>query len=161
MKQINIGIPEKKDFIRWAKILRFKLTGGFSCTKCGGKSNFNHVLFDSKVNVKRLMVSNSTPGICADCTIKELNEKEDIVFTEQDCECDWCGKPKMTMSFPRHEALESKVTFGGMWWNGHHICRSCLNIGFGHRGQIYSNRVKHKNGIVYNYNELGLWIKMK
>ena len=161
MKQININIPEKKDFVQWAKILRFKVTGGFSCMKCGSKSNFNQVLFDSEVNAKRLMVSNSTVGICAECTIKELNEKADVVFTEAECTCDWCGEAKMTMSFPRHEALESKVIFGGQWWNGHHICQSCLNIGFACRGPIHSNHIKQQDGITYNYNELGLWIKMK
>ena len=161
MKQIKIQIPESKDFMRWYEILHFKLTGGFSCTKCGAKSDFDTVKFNSVVNAKQIMVENRTRGICADCTIKELNEKADIVFTEDKCTCDWCGEPKMTTSFPRHEELESKVIFGGRWWNGHHICRSCLNIGFAYRGPIYSSHTKYENGHTFQYNELGLWIKVK
>lgn len=161
MKHIKIGIPEKEDFERWAKILRFKLTGGFSCTKCGSKSDFNNVQFHSKVGSKRLMLSNHTPGICAECTRQELNDKADIVFTEDNCKCDWCGESKSTMSFPRHDELESHVTFGAQWWNGHHICQNCMNIGFNNRGPIESNISKHENGKHYQRNELGLWIEVK
>lgn len=161
MKQINIDVPEKKDLVRWIKILRFKLSGGFSCNKCGEKSNFNAAHFDSTINGKRFIFENRTKGICPDCTIRELNEKADIVFTEDDCKCDWCGEHKKTMSFPRHKALESIIHFGSQWWNGHHICQDCLNVCFANRGPVYSSHSKHKKGKLYQRNELGLWIKVK
>lgn len=161
MKELKISIPEREDFTRWFKILRFKLTGGFSCTKCGAKDDFNHVRFYSHVHDKRLMVYNGTKGICAECTRKELNDKADVVFTENDCKCDWCKKHKATASFPRDKSLESSVHFGGQWWNGHHICQECMNIGFDSREPNYSDYRKHENGEMFQRNELGLWIKAK
>lgn len=160
MKQIRIPIPEKHDVIRWMKILRFKLTGGFSCTRCGSKSDFNHVLFDSTVNWKPLIFENNTRGICAECTRQELNDNADIVFTEDNCTCDWCGQTKTTMSFPRHKDLESHILFGSNYWNGHHICQHCINVGFDNRGSIHSSYLTCKNGKLYNKNELGLWIRV-
>jgi len=161
MKQINIGIPESKDFMRWYEILHFKLTGGYSCTKCGAKDDFDHVDFESTVYKKRLMVRNATSGICAECTRAELNEKADIVFTEHNCKCDWCKESKSCASFPRDKELESQVHFGGQWWNGHHICQSCMNLGFANRGPNHSHIIKHENGSMYEQNGLGLWIKRK
>jgi len=161
MRQIKIEIPEKRDFIRWAKIAQFKLTGGFSCTKCGSKSNFNTVQFDSEIHGKRLIFQNSTQGICPECTKKELNEKADVVFTEDNCTCDWCKESKPTMSFPRDETLESSVHFGAQWWNGHHMCQDCMNIGFDNRGPTHSSVFKHEHGKTFMKNELGLWIERK
>jgi len=162
MRQIRILLPEKKDVIRWGKILRFKLTGGFSCTTCGAKSNFDHVQFDSEVNGKRFMLSNSTAGICPKCTQDELNDKSEIVFTEDNCTCDWCSKSDYpTTSFPRHNDFESQIVFGSQWWNGHHICQNCLNNGFVGRGPTYSSHSKHENGKHYHSNELGMWIEVK
>ena len=161
MKEIKIQIPQGKDFMRWYEILHFKLTGGFSCTKCGAKDDFNHVNFESTVYKKRLLIRNGAAGICADCTRDELNKKADIVFTENDCKCDWCKESKATASFPRHEDLESVLYIGGQWWNGHHICRSCMNLGFANRGPNTNNVIKHEDGQMYYENELGLWIKAK
>jgi len=161
MKEIKLGIPEGKDFMRWYEILHFKLTGGFSCTKCGAKDDFDHVDFESTVYKKRLMIRNTTAGICAECTRDELNKKADIVFTEHNCKCDWCKETKATASFPRDEALESEVHFGGLWWNGHHICKGCMNLGFSNRGPNTSDVIKHEDGELFYKNEIGLWIKAK
>lgn len=161
MKEIKIGIPEGKDFMHWYEILHFKLTGGFSCIKCDAKSDFNHVQFESTAHGKRAMIKNNTAGICADCTRDELNKKADIVFTEHNCKCDWCKETKSTTSFPRHVDLESEVHIGGQWWNGHHMCQACMNLTFGNRGPIYSSHTKYEDGIAYQSNELGMWIKVK
>ena len=160
MKQIKISIPEGKDFMRWYEILHFKLTGGFTCNKCGEKTQFDQVQFDSTIYKKRFIFENQTRGICVDCTRKELNDKADIVFTEDDCKCDWCGERKKTMSFPRLEELESVVFFGSNYWNGHHICQSCMNLGFGNRGPCHSSIIKHENGKMYYQNEIGIWVKL-
>jgi hypothetical protein len=161
MKQINIGIPEKQDFVRWCKILHFKLTGGFSCTKCGTKTDFNHVNFLSAVFKKRIMIRNNTAGICASCTRDELNKKAEVVFTEHNCTCDWCNETKLTTSFPRDKSLESVVHFGGQWWNGHHICQGCMNLAFDNREPDHSEITEYKNGRLYYNNELGIRIKPK
>jgi hypothetical protein len=160
MKEIKLQIPDISDVKRWMKILSFKLRGGFTCTKCGSKTKFNRVKFDSAVHGKQFIFENSTPGICAACTRDEINEKADIVFTEDNCTCDWCGDKASTMSFPRHEDLESTITFGSNYWNGHHICQVCLNQAFDARKPIHSGIQKFKGGHSYCKNELGLWIKV-
>lgn len=161
MKEIKFKIPEASDFMRWYEIIYFKLTGGFTCTGCGEKTQFNHVHFDSTIYGKPLIFENNTHGLCAECTRDELNGKEDIVFVEEDCKCDWCGESKKTMSFPRHEDMYSRIHFGSNYWNGHHMCQSCMNLGFSNRGPNHSSVVKRENGKLYNRNELGIWIEMK
>jgi len=161
MREIKFSLPEGKDFMHWYEILHFKLTGGFTCIKCDAKTDFNHVNFESDVYKKRLLVRNATAGICADCTRAELNLKSDIVFTEDNCKCDWCKETKSCASFPRHEDMESHVHFGGQWWNGHHICQSCMNLGFANRKPNTSDFITHIDGKLHYQNELGLWIKAK
>jgi len=161
MKHITFGVPEKEDFIRWFKILRFKLTGGFSCKKCGEKSDFDCVQFNSKAKDTRLLFHNHTAGICAECTKDELNDNADIVYNNVTVECDWCNEVKPTASFIQHKDMDSFVTFGCQWWNGHNICQSCMNDGIDNRGPTYSSHSKHENGKTYQRNELGMWIKIK
>jgi len=158
MKQITFGIPEKKDFIRWFKILRFKLTGGFSCKMCGTKNNFRSMQFNSKVNGKSLIWHNHTNDICPACTELEMDDHSDIVYNNETCACDWCDEVKLTATFIKHDEMESFVTFGSNHWNGHNICQDCMSEGIANRGPIYSSHSKHKNGKTYQRNELGMWI---
>lgn len=159
MKAITIPIPEKKDWIRWLDIIKFKWRGGFRCRGCNQTPKFNTVRFDSRVHGKPLIFHNSTPSWCPHCTFTELFNKKEIVFTEHNCQCDWCGEHKDTMSFPRDKRLESSVTFGSNYWNGHHICLDCLKIAFDVRDPLKSDVMVYENGKMYYRNELGLLIE--
>ena len=159
MKAITIPIPEKKDWIRWLDIIKFKWRGGFRCRGCNQITKFNTVRFDSRVHGKQLIFQNSTPGICPSCTLTELVRNYEIVFTEHNCKCDWCEKHKDTMSFPMHKQLDSSVTFGSNYWNGHHICGDCLQEAFYNRDPLKSDVMVYENGKMYYRNELGLLIE--
>ena len=161
MKQFSLKIPEWKDVVKLGKIIHYKVTGGFTCTLCGNKSKFNHVQFEADVNGQRLIFQNNTRGMCADCTMEELDENANIVYNIPTCECDWCNEIKPTATFIRHKEIKSFVTFGDRWWNGSNICQDCMNIGIKDGKHKLKSSIYHlgKDGKSYPINELGLIVK--
>lgn len=161
MKYIKIPVPEKRDWKRWGEIILFKLRGGFRCKHCGAKMQFKRFQLDTKISGKRLMFKNNTDCICPACVIKELVEKKDVVFTEKESKCDWCGDIKDTTSFPRDKSLECNVHFGSMWWNGHHICQHCVEDIAIEPYTESSSILKQEGDRMYPVNEIGLTVKKK
>jgi len=161
MKHFKISIPEKRDFERWFKILKFKVTGGFSCTDCGAKTKFDHVHFEADINGKRFMLENHNAGQCPECTKDELNEYAVKVYNIKTVECNWCKEVKPTTTWLRDPDIKSRICFGEHWWNGHHICQDCMNEGFVRRGETFSSITNRINGQTYYINELGIKIKIE
>ncbi len=161
MIELKLNIPDKNDFIRWYKIIHFHLTGGFSCTKCGAKSDYDHVQFTTKLQGTNFIFENSTDGICACCTQQELNDHAKMVYNITTTKCEWCKEVKPTATFIRHEELESSITFGNNYWNGQNICQDCMNSGINTgKDQLHSSRQAFdKNGKLCYTNSLGIKIK--
>lgn len=160
MKYIKIPVPEKKDWKRWFDIAMYKLRGGFKCKSCGGTMPFQHTHIETKVLGKRLMLENHKKNICISCTINELNANAEKVF-KTECECDWCGETKETMSYTNMKDPDIFVTFGSRWWNGHYICQGCLNDAMFSPGNYVSSKLYMDGNKTYYVNELGLKVKMK
>ena len=152
MKELKIKVPTFSDFSRWGEIIKFKINGGFKCD-CGNTMFFDHIY----LNGNGFLFENFTKNMCIECTLTDINDNSDKIF-KSFRECDWCKEYNPTVGWMKGIDIKSQIIFGQHWWNGKHICQSCLNEQIiKHKDTQTSSRIEFdKNEKMRAVNSLGM-----
>lgn len=149
------------DIKKGFEIVKFKVNGGFKCTKCNSKHFYDSIEFEHKHLPKekhttirhqeRFMASihSFEAGfICLDCCTEIVKEHIDEVFSTEtfhydpNGKCDWCDTKTETVQGVLSPG-ELSMTFGQQWWNGFQICRGCLIHGLQQGNNYLKSSIQH------------------